>query len=58
MNNLIKSVAGAAAISTVATIAMADEINLRIGSGHPPGVVYAGLMILFPVFATWLPSRI
>ena len=24
--------------------AQADTINLRIGSGHPPGVVYAGLM--------------
>ena len=26
-------------------MASADDITLRIGSGHPPGVVYAGLMI-------------
>lgn len=25
--------------------ALAEDITLRIGSGHPPGVVYAGLMI-------------
>ena len=29
------------------TAAQAENINLRIGSGHPPGVVYAGLMIDF-----------
>ena len=29
------------------TGASADDITLRIGSGHPPGVVYAGLMIDF-----------
>ena len=45
MKHLMKSVAGAAAISTAATMAMAEDITLRIGSGHPPGVVYAGLMI-------------
>lgn len=46
MKHLIKTVAGAAAISAVASMAMAsDTITLRIGSGHPPGVVYAGLMI-------------
>ncbi|MGI9451512.1 MAG: C4-dicarboxylate TRAP transporter substrate-binding protein [Geminicoccaceae bacterium] len=35
----------AGAISALATAAYADDITLRIGSGHPPGVVYAGLMI-------------
>mgnify|MGYP001085393651 FL=1 len=35
----------AAATSLIAGTAQADEITLRIGSGHPPGVVYAGLMI-------------
>lgn len=35
----------AAATSLMTTTAQADEITLRIGSGHPPGVVYAGLMI-------------
>ena len=29
---------------TVAGHAGADEITLRIASGHPPAVVYAGLM--------------
>ena len=28
----------------LAGTAQAEDINLRIGSGHPPGVVYAGLM--------------
>jgi len=45
MKKMLKSLAGAAALSIAATGSMADEINLRIGSGHPPGVVYAGLMI-------------
>ncbi|MGH1483746.1 MAG: C4-dicarboxylate TRAP transporter substrate-binding protein [Geminicoccales bacterium] len=45
MKKMLKSLAGAAALSVAATGSMADEINLRIGSGHPPGVVYAGLMI-------------
>ncbi len=45
MRVVFKSLVGAVAISAAATGAMADEINLRIGSGHPPGVVYAGLMI-------------
>ena len=35
----------AAATSLIAGTAQAEEITLRIGSGHPPGVVYAGLMI-------------
>lgn len=37
----------AAGISFSAPTAQADTITLRIGSGHPPGVVYAGLMIDF-----------
>ena len=45
MNKLMKSAVAATAISTVAPMAMADDITLRIGSGHPPGVVYAGLML-------------
>lgn len=45
MNYLVRSAAGAAAISAAASMAFAEEITLRIGSGHPPGVVYAGLMI-------------
>ncbi|WP_299757559.1 C4-dicarboxylate TRAP transporter substrate-binding protein [uncultured Boseongicola sp.] len=35
----------AAAMALTATAVQAEEITLRIGSGHPPGVVYAGLMI-------------
>ncbi len=31
--------------ATFTSTAKAKEITLRIGSGHPPGVVYAGLMI-------------
>jgi len=29
---------------TVSSAVQADRINLRIASGHPPGVVYVGLM--------------
>ena len=36
-----------AATALTATAAAAEDITLRIGSGHPPGVVYAGLMIDF-----------
>lgn len=35
----------AVAMSVSAGAAYAEDITLRIGSGHPPGVVYAGLMI-------------
>ena len=45
MKDGLKGLVGAVAFSMTATGAMSDEINLRIGSGHPPGVVYAGLMI-------------
>lgn len=44
MKRTLRLLATTAAFSAMATTAMADEINLRIGSGHPPGVVYAGLM--------------
>jgi len=45
MNKFVKSLAAAAAMSATASVAMAShEITLRIGSGHPPSVVYAGLM--------------
>ncbi|MBG6204884.1 TRAP-type C4-dicarboxylate transport system substrate-binding protein [Labrenzia sp. EL_13] len=43
-----KIIASATLVTTLAlagTSAVAEEITLRIGSGHPPGVVYAGLMI-------------
>jgi TRAP-type C4-dicarboxylate transport system substrate-binding protein len=46
----------AAATSLVASTATAEEITLRIGSGHPPGVVYAGLMIDY--FQTELKARV
>lgn len=46
MKHLVRNAALAAVISATGGIASAnDEITLRIGSGHPPGVVYAGLMI-------------
>lgn len=35
----------ALAATTMASAAVAEDITFRIGSGHPPGVVYAGLMI-------------
>ena len=34
-------------VVTTTASASADKIKLRIGSGHPTGVVYAGLMQLF-----------
>lgn len=45
MKRIAYSVAAATAITAGA--AQAEDITLRIGSGHPPGVVYAGLMISF-----------
>lgn len=47
MKQLLKSITGAVAISAITTVAMADDITLRIGSGHPPGVVYADLMMQY-----------
>ena len=46
MKRLKKLLAAAAVASFGWTgVAAAEDITLRIGSGHPPGVVYAGLMI-------------
>ncbi len=45
MKSLICKAAATLAMSSFVTAASAEEITLRIGSGHPPGVVYAGLMI-------------
>ncbi len=45
MKNSLKTIAAAAGFAIAGSAASADEITLRIGSGHPPGVVYAGLMI-------------
>lgn len=45
MKTLTQGTALAMALSALATAATAEEITLRIGSGHPPGVVYTGLMI-------------
>ncbi|WP_305969096.1 MULTISPECIES: hypothetical protein [unclassified Mameliella] len=44
MNRLFASSAAAIAAIGLGHAAQADNITLRIGSGHPPGVVYAGLM--------------
>ena len=53
MKQLVYSMA---AVAAFATAAHAEEITLRIGSGHPPGVVYAGLMIDF--FQAELKKRV
>lgn len=45
MKTLTQGTALAMALSALAGTATAEEITLRIGSGHPPGVVYAGLML-------------
>lgn len=45
MKTTFYSLAAATALTTIASVAAAEDITLRIGSGHPPGVVYAGLMI-------------
>ncbi|MCG6903666.1 MAG: C4-dicarboxylate TRAP transporter substrate-binding protein [Rhodobacter sp.] len=56
MKRLLQRTAAAIGISTMATVAVADDITLRIGSGHPPGVVYAGLMINY--FQAELKKRV
>jgi TRAP-type C4-dicarboxylate transport system substrate-binding protein len=43
----LRTGAFAALAALVAGAAQAENITLRIGSGHPPGVVYANLMINF-----------
>jgi len=45
MHRMMTCAALVAGISLSASAVRADDITLRIGSGHPPGVVYAGLMI-------------
>ncbi|WP_029064931.1 C4-dicarboxylate TRAP transporter substrate-binding protein [Labrenzia sp. DG1229] len=45
MKKIIASTTLATTLALAGTSAVAEEITLRIGSGHPPGVVYAGLMI-------------
>ncbi len=45
MKKIIASATLATTLALAGTSAIAEEITLRIGSGHPPGVVYAGLMI-------------
>ncbi len=51
IKSLVTSVASVIAVAglmgAVSTIANAKEIVIRIGSGHPPTVVYAGLMKSF-----------
>ena len=49
MNKLAKTIISLAAAGLITCVAVggparADTITLRIGSGHPPAVVYAGLM--------------
>ena len=45
MKRLVLATATSLAVTVTAGAATAEDITLRIGSGHPPGVVYAGLMI-------------
>lgn len=45
MKNRFKMLTAATAFALAGSAASAEDITLRIGSGHPPGVVYAGLMI-------------
>lgn len=45
MKNHFKMLTAATAFALAGSAASAEDITLRIGSGHPPGVVYAGLMI-------------
>ena len=53
MSNLGKAVVGLSATGLIAGAlagavpAQSKEITIRIGSGHPPTVVYAGLMKTF-----------
>lgn len=45
MKTFTTGAAVALAVSASVSVASAEEITVTIGSGHPPGVVYAGLMI-------------
>ncbi len=44
MKRLALATATGLALAAAGGMAAAENITLRIGSGHPPGVVYAGLM--------------
>lgn len=52
----MKGLCTAALLSATATSVTAEDISLRIGSGHPQGVVYVDLMINF--FQAELKSHI
>jgi len=41
MNTLTKRLTAGIVTAVMGTSTMAEDISLRIGSGHPPGVVYA-----------------
>ncbi|MDG1280224.1 MAG: C4-dicarboxylate TRAP transporter substrate-binding protein [Pseudorhodobacter sp.] len=56
MKNFVKMTAAATAVASIGSVAWAEDITLRIGSGHPPGVVYAGLMQTF--FQAELKKRV
>jgi TRAP-type C4-dicarboxylate transport system substrate-binding protein len=56
MRQHLKTAGLAACASLIATGALAEDITLRIGSGHPPTVVYAGLIQSY--FQTELKKRV
>lgn len=56
MKKLMRTGATAALALSMSTPVFAEDITLRIGSGHPPGVVYAGLMINY--FQAELKERV
>ncbi len=56
MKRIIKPAGLFLAMALTAGAAAAKDITLRIGSGHPPGVVYAGLMQSY--FQTELSKRV
>lgn len=56
MRNWLYGTAAAVAVSLAGTATWADNITLRIGAGHPPGVVFAGLMINY--FQAELKKRV
>ncbi len=56
MKNWKLGAAVAAIVGLASGSAFAEDITLRIGSGHPPGVVYAGLMQSY--FQTELKKRV
>lgn len=56
MKKWLYGTAAAAVLAFGGAAASAENITLRIGSGHPPGVVYAGLMINY--FQAELKKRV